>query len=419
MLSYQRLAASECRQDADHQYSTKNTILFKMLLGYSQMVAIVLTLPIEEKIDESVEINDFTRLQRWLVKLVHTLKYSDSTSTTGFSWDCLIRSLPWVDNVLGFLVWGIFGVDAIGYDTPWSNFVFEIYFLLLGVAISSYYWFIRRRSTLSRQVKKAMLLGTSVILLFTILPNLQLYVMNLTDCSNIGTKANPMFHLKSLYDISCNSFDYKWMIWVLVLPAGLLYSFIIPLTIIFFIQRAHQISELDDSFTIMRFGFLYLGYKPDLYFWEMLITMRKFIMILFIVFLARYSFQLQILSVLIVMQVAFALKISWKPYVDDELNQLERLSLISSLVMSISGLYFVLYADTGNAESYATAYLINAIVVILSIAVFLRAWFKSYKAVLRKIVLSSNMIWITRLVHQLLGIPRRAIDQTETLSRNQ
>ena len=93
-------------------------------------------------------------------------------------------------------------------------------------------------------------------------------------------------------------------------------------------------------------------------------------------------------------QLAFGVQLFWKPYINNDLNQLERLSLTSALAITVSGLYYMLYADSDSVDrsNVTRVYLLNTFFMVISIWLFLRKWISFYYMLYRSVLLSSK-VW--------------------------
>ena len=78
----------------------------------------------------------------------------------------------------------------------------------------------------------------------------------------------------------------------------------------------------------LRLGFLTIGYEEEFYFWEIVLLLRKTILVLLMTFLAPVSAGIQSLSAIILLIAFLGMQISKKPFYDDRLNKLEAVSLM-------------------------------------------------------------------------------------------
>ena len=83
------------------------------------------------------------------------------------------------------------------------------------------------------------------------------------------------------------------------------------------------------------------GFKPDFYFWELVVYARKIALICTVVFMAANP-QLQTLSTIGVVVVALVLQSHYKPFANQINNRFETVSLIASAVCLFSGQYILL-----------------------------------------------------------------------------
>ena len=61
-------------------------------------------------------------------------------------------------------------------------------------------------------------------------------------------------------------------------------------------------------------GFLFEGYKEEFYFWEIIITARKVLLVLVIVFLSTIGSNVQVLVSIFILVCALVLQVSEKPF---------------------------------------------------------------------------------------------------------
>eukprot|EP01016_Furgasonia_blochmanni_P008883 TRINITY_DN1366_c0_g1_i2.p1 TRINITY_DN1366_c0_g1~~TRINITY_DN1366_c0_g1_i2.p1 ORF type:complete len:385 (-),score=26.13 TRINITY_DN1366_c0_g1_i2:62-1216(-) len=327
----------EMNQGLDRRNKVRAAILFKILLNYFQMITIILSLPLEENVMQNVSDNPESLSQSLTNTLVKFLKNSNGSSA-GFSWDCLFRSIPWLDDIFTTINFKLYGFKKQSYEMPWFHFTFEVHVLALISIVYLMVLGVKKRSP----HQTGMILGSLVIILFNALPNLQRATFSLFDCKNIGDKNNHELYMKGGYNVNCNSPAYLMGIRYVVMPVAVVLLVVIPIYIMMKIRSIFRRGRQGSNYNILCLGFLYYGFRSNVYFWEGLIFLRKLILIALIAYLSRYSMELQILAVMTVIQFAYAAQVLWKPYVDHDLNRLERVSLVSALVITLSGLYLSL-----------------------------------------------------------------------------
>jgi hypothetical protein len=90
----------------------------------------------------------------------------------------------------------------------------------------------------------------------------------------------------------------------------------------------------------VRLGFLTAGYDDTYYMWEIVLLMRKTVLVLLIVFLSSVSSGVQSLSAILILTVFFMVQWRLQPYYDAELNAMETLSLFVIILTIYAGLYY-------------------------------------------------------------------------------
>eukprot|EP01016_Furgasonia_blochmanni_P014177 TRINITY_DN1736_c0_g3_i2.p1 TRINITY_DN1736_c0_g3~~TRINITY_DN1736_c0_g3_i2.p1 ORF type:complete len:441 (+),score=30.47 TRINITY_DN1736_c0_g3_i2:1-1323(+) len=306
-LHTQLVRNSEIAHGLDKRNTIRAAILFKILLNYFQMINIVFSLPLEEQMTRVI--NGEQQSQSWLDRQILTilrLVRGSDRSEVGFSWDCFIRALPWLDDKLSYLHFTIYNARKQSYETPWFHFTFEVYSLVIVALIYFILWVLIHRARETLANAKAIIYGTLVTILFNAMPNLQQAVFSYMQCVNIGDKHKPRPHLKGNYNHSCSTDVYVWKLWVFVIPIALIFLIIAPTLIALRMRSVFRRGKQESVYNIMTLGFLYYGYRSNVYFWEILNGLRKILLISLIVYMSRYSSQLQVLSVMLVIQLAYA-----------------------------------------------------------------------------------------------------------------
>lgn len=87
-------------------------------------------------------------------------------------------------------------------------------------------------------------------------------------------------------------------------------------------------------------GFLYRGYRKEFYYWEVIIMYRKITLIFISVFVSTYGVA-QALIVFILLIAFLFVNMKKIPFQTIALNDLETLSLLTSMITIYCGLFFV------------------------------------------------------------------------------
>eukprot|EP01016_Furgasonia_blochmanni_P011324 TRINITY_DN15087_c0_g1_i2.p1 TRINITY_DN15087_c0_g1~~TRINITY_DN15087_c0_g1_i2.p1 ORF type:complete len:266 (-),score=12.80 TRINITY_DN15087_c0_g1_i2:114-911(-) len=134
----------------------------------------------------------------------------------------------------------------------------------------------------------------------------------------------------------------------------------------------------DRSTWVLKFGFIYSGYKSAVYFWEFVIFFRKLLLIVIMVILCELPKAFISLTILFVIGMSYLLQNRNKPYLLEELNKLEELSLSSSAVIVFAISLFSTYSEEGN-PAYINLVLAGcAILTLFSFLNFAFRWASLY-----------------------------------------
>ena len=122
----------------------------------------------------------------------------------------------------------------------------------------------------------------------------------------------------------------------------LFWSFIFP---IFCLLRIiiHR-KNLDDPKFILKFGFFYLGYRPQYYYWEFIIMFRK-ILTIYVSLLPDSALSSKVVLIMLIVSVSFYLHLKSKPYAENSLNKLELNAISVSLATIFFGMFYVSKID--------------------------------------------------------------------------
>ena len=143
--------------------------------------------------------------------------------------------------------------------------------------------------------------------------------------------------------------NHQNMIRFVAVPSLLFYGAVCPLLVMFYIRR-HQDRQTNRKL-MFRFGLLYSGFAPKYWYYELILFLRKLLIILVVTFASSNEQQLHIaLGVLIVLLYLLE---HLRPYaakgagsedqlVQDRLHRMESLSLVILIGMVWCAVFFVL-----------------------------------------------------------------------------
>ena len=122
-------------------------------------------------------------------------------------------------------------------------------------------------------------------------------------------------------------------------PGLILWGLFAPGFVLIFILKYRQ--HLKDKDMLTRFGFLFLGYKSHLYYWEFIIIYRKIVIVLISVFLSTVSNAVQGQAAFLVLVVAFYFHSVYMPFEIEKLNKLEQMSILTAATTIYCGLIYL------------------------------------------------------------------------------
>ncbi len=128
--------------------------------------------------------------------------------------------------------------------------------------------------------------------------------------------------------------------WAWTMSFGLfsmiVYAIGIPAMAFFFLRRNY--SHLNEPRTMLKYGFLFDGFKEDSYYWEVVIMVRKLGMVTVTVFLRKFGPTVQAATALIWLIGSLVFQVRKMPYASDQLNKLEVAGLSVAVVTMYLGL---------------------------------------------------------------------------------
>lgn len=140
-------------------------------------------------------------------------------------------------------------------------------------------------------------------------------------------------------EIVCWSSVHKFYSLFVAVPSIIVWGLGIPFFAFILLSRIRK--NLDKLESREKLGFLYRGYKKDFFFWEVIIMYRKIALICISVFISSYGVVAQALIVFMLLILFLFFNMKKQPYQTTVLNDLETLSLITSMITIYCGLFFI------------------------------------------------------------------------------
>ncbi|KAG9403226.1 hypothetical protein AC1031_005873 [Aphanomyces cochlioides] len=178
-----------------------------------------------------------------------------------------------------------------------------------------------------------------IVIVFLIHPSLTEKLFEMFACTQLGSdnQGNALYFLNPDLDVQCyTDSHYRWMYYVGA-PGLLGFSFGVPVMALCILYSKR--SQLETMKTKLELGFMYMGFKPQYYYWEIWVMMRKNIVSFISVFLKPSGTGPQALAATVLVFFAYHLQMDRSPYEDERVNRLEQLSLLTSLLTLFCALF--------------------------------------------------------------------------------
>ncbi|CDW88757.1 UNKNOWN [Stylonychia lemnae] len=226
------------------------------------------------------------------------------------------------------------------YENDWIRVYFQKITILsilplLLVIISIFSWIIYLKISRSRAEQTGRIVSTIIILLFLAHPSIVQYMFSNFRCLNIDSDQR----IEDDLEVICWSDFHNFISYFIASPSILVWGIGIPFFALVLLFK-HR-SRLEQNGLRERYGFLYKGYKKEYYYWEIFIMYRKLIIIFISVFFKNHGVIAQALVVMIFYIFFMLLTFKLNPFINITLNQLESLSLLTSMLTIYCGLYFI------------------------------------------------------------------------------
>ncbi|GMH40356.1 hypothetical protein BSKO_08260 [Bryopsis sp. KO-2023] len=151
-------------------------------------------------------------------------------------------------------------------------------------------------------------------------------------------------------------------------------TFGIPVALLFFMLGLRQRKELFQHKYMDKYGFVYQAYKQETCYWEVVILLRKALIVGAVVYMRPLGGNMQAILALGVLNVALIFHMVYRPYKYSHLNHLESASLIISIGTVYSGLLF-----NEPRTTFGGRVTVSVVVMLANVGMFL---FLVFRAVL-------------------------------------
>ena len=185
---------------------------------------------------------------------------------------------------------------------------------------------------------------SSSIIMFLLYPTICRQLFKLFSCRaelnpspDDGYEAFQGLYLTHDLELSCYDFTHVTILMMVGVPATVLYVFGFPLVSLFAI-RWHKNNWTDRA--VYRYSMFLDGYKPEIYYWEAFVAIRKAVIIATSVFLSSLGVYIQAYVVIFILALFLGSHALTRPFANEALNSLETYSLGFSFCTLYLGLLF-------------------------------------------------------------------------------
>mmetsp|Transcript_12326 Transcript_12326/g.23395 ORF Transcript_12326/g.23395 Transcript_12326/m.23395 type:complete len:263 (+) Transcript_12326:1-789(+) len=194
--------------------------------------------------------------------------------------------------------------------------------------------------------------------------------------------------------VKCWTQDHTELVLYFAIPSIIVWCITLPLICLAYLIRSRH--KLETMNIKMMFGFLYHGYTPKHFYWEIIILYRKVILVCMSVFFTS-SIEFQALSAFLLLLFCFFLQFSMHPFSMPQLNSLELKALLTASITIYSGL-FCLTGDVDQGLELAIFSL-----MILANALFIANWIKAaFSQVFHHVIKKSRVF---QVIYKGLRLP--------------
>eukprot|EP01016_Furgasonia_blochmanni_P056216 TRINITY_DN9546_c0_g1_i4.p1 TRINITY_DN9546_c0_g1~~TRINITY_DN9546_c0_g1_i4.p1 ORF type:complete len:565 (+),score=53.96 TRINITY_DN9546_c0_g1_i4:66-1760(+) len=365
-VSNQRKKNYKIAHGADVAKMSRAGILLKIMTSFVQANTIIFSIPYVMQRSAN------QRRKSFLTSLIRRYIYDDS-ELSGFSWDCILSKLG-LRHQFESLSFSLFGYENISFDAPLSESVKIL--LITGFFLGFFSMLIiaKAKFKFKNETKCDLLCAILVVLYFYTAP-IQRATINMFNCINISQSPNlPERYLHSNYQVACSDSRYLKYLWMIPIPTAIIILTFLPLMVFIKIRNIHKRHQEDEINNILVFGFIYSGYKREVYFWEFFILFRKLILILMIIALCEMPQGFLSLVVLSIIAVSYQLQRRYLPYLSEDLNKIEGLSLMCSAVIVFSTAMYNAYKEGFDPIYLDQVLVISMTLTIISLFVFISKW---------------------------------------------
>ena len=172
--------------------------------------------------------------------------------------------------------------------------------------------------------------------MFLILPTLIETGLSLFQCIEID---NGDFRIIS--DLEITWYSPKHVLWLVILSIPILSVWVFGTQILIFLYLVKNRKKLNSVSVKKNFHIIYIGYKDEVFYWEFVNTIKKFILISFNVFFSQLSKSYKGMAAIITLIIITRIQMFLNPYKLKVNNEVENFSNVAIGFTLYGGLLFI------------------------------------------------------------------------------
>jgi len=205
---------------------------------------------------------------------------------------------------------------------------------------------------------------TVIVILLAMHPNVLSSALAMIACQNMEGGHR---WLIADYSQECWKGDHAYYTVSTALPAFLIWVVASPLIMLIALIRSRKYKEVKS--VKVRYSFLFIGYKPDQFYWEFVILARKTCMLALQSTLAASALLVQVFATLMLLWLFYKIHLKMLPFAIKKLNIAEGISILSVIVNTISGV--LLTYDKSESVTWEVSIIA---LYLISTSVFFSFW---------------------------------------------
>ena len=229
------------------------------------------------------------------------------------------------------------------------------------------------------------MVGSLIVLFYLMFPSILNSITGTLACTRFGPDEDEMTGdqykiesrvlLDSAPSIICYQGKHMAMLGMISIPGFLLFVVLIPLYVVlamrYYLSRCelHPVQKAFNPRVSYRYGFLFLGYRPSFFFWEVVVMVRKAAFVVAAGVLRPYGPVSQVIGAVCILLVSLSLNLQYLPYEIHGHDNMESFSLHCSLFILMAVLMAAVVTNNIDGSFGPTSSVVTVICVFAATVV--------------------------------------------------